>query len=180
MSVIKRNSLYVLFFALTFFTSFPQYAFASGNELYVTSKKGNAQFVLSENGKSAPLYISSKDYPGVIRALNDLQEDVSRVTNAKPEVSLDKIPDAKEIVIAGTLGKSSIIDKLIRDKKINVDKIKGQWDAYQIQVVENPLPNVKRALVIAGSNKRGTIYGIYDISEKIGVSPCNHNHSVKI
>ena len=117
------------------------------------------------------MYISSKDYPGVIRALNDLQEDVGRVTNAKPEVSLDKIPNAKEIVIAGTLGKSLVIDKLISDKKINVDKIKGQWDAYQIQVVENPLPNVKRALVIAGSNKRGTIYGIYDISEKIGVSP---------
>jgi len=181
MSVIKRNSLYVtflselklyiLFFAVTFFISFPQFAFASGNELYVTSKKGNAQFVLSENGKSAPLYISSQDYTGVIRALNDLQEDVGRVTNAKPEVSLDKIPDAKEIVIAGTLGKSSVINKLISDKKINVDKIKGQWDAYQIQVVENPLPNVKSALVIAGSNKRGTIYGIYDISEKIGVSP---------
>ena len=171
MSIIKRNSLYILFFALTFFIPFSQCAFASGNELYVTSKKGNAQFVLSENGKSAPLYISSKDYPGVIRALNDLQEDIDRVTNAKPEVSLDKIPHASEIVIAGTLGKSSVIDKLISDKKINVDNIKGQWDAYQIQVVENPLPNVKRALVIAGSDKRGTIYGIYDISEKIGVSP---------
>jgi hypothetical protein len=171
MSIIKRNSLYILFFALTFFIPFSQCAFASGNELYVTSKKGNAQFVLSENGKSAPLYISSKDYPGVIRALNDLQEDIGRVTNAKPAVSLDKIPHASEIVIAGTLGKSSVIDKLISDKKINVDNIKGQWDAYQIQVVENPLPNVKRALVIAGSDKRGTIYGIYDISEKIGVSP---------
>ena len=171
MSIIKRNSLYILFFALTFFIPFAQCSFAAGNELYVTSKKGNAQFVLSENGESAPLYISSKDYPGVIRALNDLQEDVGRVTNAKPEVSLDKIPHASEIVIAGTLGKSSVIDKLVSDKKINVDNIKGQWDAYQIQVVENPLPNVKRALVIAGSDKRGTIYGIYDISEKIGVSP---------
>jgi hypothetical protein len=64
----------------------------------------------------------------------------------------------------GTIGKSRLIDKLIADKKINVSDIKGQWESFVIQTVDGNL-------VIAGTDKRGTIYGIYDISEKIGVSP---------
>ena len=47
----------------------------------------------------------------------------------------------------------------------------GRWEAYVRQTVDHPLPNVDRALVIAGSDKRGTIYGIYEISQQIGVSP---------
>ena len=48
--------------------------------------------------------------------------------------------------------------------------VAGRWDTYLLQIVDNPLPNVDQALVIVGSNKRGTIYGIYDLSEQIGVS----------
>ena len=57
-----------------------------------------------------------------------------------------------------------MIDKLVKQKKIDVKKVKGQWESYLIDVVDGNL-------VIAGSDKRGTIYGIYDISERIGVSP---------
>lgn len=74
-------------------------------------------------------------------------------------------------IIVGTIGHSEIIDKLIGDRKINVNKIKGQWEAYQTAVLRNPIPGVSQALVIVGSDKRGSIFGIYEISEQIGVSP---------
>ncbi len=71
----------------------------------------------------------------------------------------------------GTISKSSIIDRLIREHKLDVSPITGKWEATVVQVVEKPMPGVARALVIAGSDKRGTIFGIYDLSEQIGVSP---------
>jgi hypothetical protein len=76
-----------------------------------------------------------------------------------------------DVVLIGTIGKSEIIDRLIRERKIDVSQIEGKWESTLIQVVSHPLPGVARALVIAGSDKRGTIYGIYDLSEQIGVSP---------
>ena len=50
-------------------------------------------------------------------------------------------------------------------------QIRDRWESSVIQVVARPLPGVERALVIAGSDKRGTIFGVYDVSEQIGVSP---------
>jgi hypothetical protein len=52
-----------------------------------------------------------------------------------------------------------------------VSEVEGKWESFTSQVVENPVPGCSKALVIAGSDPRGTIYGIYDISEQIGVSP---------
>jgi len=99
------------------------------------------------------------------------QMDIERVTNSKPEIFIDGVPESKEIIIIGTLGKSKITDELVANKKIEVKDIQGKWETFLIQVVKKPLPGIDRALVIVGSDKRGTIYGMFDISEKIGVSP---------
>jgi hypothetical protein len=74
-------------------------------------------------------------------------------------------------IIAGTIGNSSLIDALIKSGKIDVSAIQGTWEAYTSTIVSNPMEGVHEALVIAGSNRRGTVYGLYDISEQIGVSP---------
>ncbi|KAL2260100.1 hypothetical protein VTK26DRAFT_6004 [Humicola hyalothermophila] len=75
------------------------------------------------------------------------------------------------VIIAGTIGHSAVIDRLIARRAIDVSKIKGQWESFTSVVVKHPVPGCDKALVIAGSDPRGTIYGIYDVSEQIGVSP---------
>ncbi|KAF6843712.1 immunoglobulin i-set domain-containing protein [Colletotrichum musicola] len=75
------------------------------------------------------------------------------------------------VVIAGTIGHSKVIDDLIQARKLNVSDVEGEWEAFVSQVVDEPIPGCARALVIAGSDPRGTIFGIYDVSEQIGVSP---------
>lgn len=75
------------------------------------------------------------------------------------------------IIIAGTIGNSSLIDGLIANGKIDVSAINGTWEAFTSTVVSNPMEGVEQALIIAGSDRRGTVYGIYDISEQVGVSP---------
>jgi len=164
----------LLYFILLFFvliTSCSAVKKSSDTTSYVSVNKGEGRFALSTSGKSAPLYVSSEDYPGVIRVAKLFQTDIEKVTDSRPGIFVDEIPKSKEIVIIGTLGKSKIIDKLIKDKKINIEDIAGKWESFLIQVVENPLPNITRALVITGSDKRGTIYGMFDLSQQIGVSP---------
>ncbi|EQB12915.1 hypothetical protein RLDS_19250 [Sphingobium lactosutens DS20] len=75
------------------------------------------------------------------------------------------------MVLIGTLGRSGTIDRLAAAGKIDVAPIADKWESYTIQTVRDPMPGVHEALVIAGSDKRGTIYGIYDLSQNIGVSP---------
>ncbi len=184
-NILKRNYFYLRLFKLSrwhilvlllIFFSVSLSAYSENgktveNNSYISVEKEEGVFTLSISGKSAPLCVNSQDYPGVIRVLKHLQTDIGRVTNVLPALSIDTIPAAKEIVLVGTLGKSPLIDKLVQDKKLDVEDISGCWETFLIQIVEKPLPNVDRALIIAGSDKRGTIYGIYDLSEKIGVSP---------
>ncbi|MBM0105017.1 glycosyl hydrolase 115 family protein [Steroidobacter sp. S1-65] len=75
------------------------------------------------------------------------------------------------VVVIGVLGQSAVIEELVRAGKLDAHDIAGEWEAFRQIVVEHPLPNVARALVIVGSDRRGAVYGTYDISEKIGVSP---------
>ena len=120
------------------------------------------RFCIAKDGKTAAIVVDEQDWKGVIRAANDLSDDVRKVTGMASHVVNDISTDKG--VLIGTIGKSRIIDKLIKQKKINVKDIKGKWEAYRIEVIDG-------SLVIAGSDKRGTIYGIYEISRRIGVSP---------
>ena len=128
-----------------------------------------ARFCMAKDGKAATIVLDANDWKSVLRAANDLSDDVSKVTNVKPEVavansSLFTLHSSLPSIIVGTIGKSRLIDRLVKQKKINVRQVKGQWESYLIDVADGNL-------VIAGSDKRGTIYGIYDLSQRIGVSP---------
>jgi hypothetical protein len=138
---------------------------------YLSARPGPGRFALVSAGKAAPLVVSGSDYPGVIRVVNDLQSDIAAVTGVQPAVSVDTLPAADEVVLIGTIGKSPLIDQLISTGKLDVTGIAGQWETSLEQVVDNPMPGVHRAFVIAGSDQRGTIYGAYDVSKGIGVSP---------
>jgi hypothetical protein len=140
------------------------------DEPYVSTKKIPGALTLSAAGRSATLFISDIDFEGVMMAAKNLQTDIKKVTGAEPTLSTGNVTGS-EVVIIGTFGKSPLIDKLIQAKKLNAADISGKKELFISQVVKNPLPGVESALVIAGSDKRGTIYGIYDLSSQIGVSP---------
>ncbi len=149
-------------------------AFAVDPVSYVSGQSGKGRFALAANGKAAPLLTANAEYPGVIRALTNLKTDIGRVTKVEPALAMDKPSLAtKELILVGTLGKNPLIDQLVQTKKLDVSDIAGKWETFVIQTIEKPMPGVDRALVIVGSDKRGTIFGIYDLSAQIGVSPWN-------
>lgn len=120
-------------------------------------------------GKVASVVVDPHDEPGVRRAATDLVADLRAVGGG--EVRLADDAGSGATVIAGTLGHSALVDALVRAGKLDVTGLSGQWEGYVEQVIDNPVPGVARALVIAGSDRRGTIFGLYDISAKAGVSP---------
>lgn len=146
-------------------------AFAIGQPRYVEATSRNGDFSLAQRNTAAALYVDSADWPGVVRAAGDLQQDIARVTGIRPTILREAKDLGQNAVVIGTIGKSAIIEQLVRAGKLDTTSIAGKWESFMIQVVESPLPGVARSLVIAGSDKRGTIYGIYDLSEQIGVSP---------
>ena len=131
---------------------------------YILHEVSKNAFTIVANGKATSIYVDSADWKGVIRAAKDLSDDVRKVSRTKSEVVEKLQYPAKGVILIGTIGKSKIIDQLIADKRIDVSEIKGHWESFIIQTVDGNL-------IVAGSDKRGTIYGIYDISERIGVSP---------
>lgn len=142
------------------------------SENYMVQQINNRNaFHLVHEGLSADIYVSAEDYAGVIRAANDLQTDIHRVTGRCPRLANDHQLLSGHAVLIGTIGKSPVIDALIADGRLDVSDVAGKWESFVIQTVVNPLPGIEQGLVIAGSDKRGTIFGIYDVSEKIGVSP---------
>jgi hypothetical protein len=149
----------------------PPPASAVGTMSYITSDPGAGRFTLSTAGEAAPLFLDSHDYSGVLRVAKHLQADVRRVTGHEPRLAIGDAPAGHDVVLIGTLGKSPLIDSLVESKKLDVSDVAGKWEAFVAQVVANPMEGVDRALVIAGSDKRGTIYGMYDLSAQIGVSP---------
>ena len=144
---------------------------------------------------------AGRTYNQIVRAVGDLRQDIAMVTGAidfeeiqqifkdSAEKQADRLTKAEQskvpqlltdtsvvksdyAIIVGSVSDSAIIQKLTADGKLSeADAIKGQREAFVIKEVENPTENIKKALVIAGADARGTIYGIYTISEEIGVSP---------
>src|SRR5262249_6931666 len=132
---------------------------AAATTSYVAFAKSNGSFPLATGGQPAPLFVSAEDFPGVVRAVNDLRADVERVAGKAPTVTTTGAPNGRAVIV-GTLGKSPVIDRLVRDKKLDANALKGKWEAFVIQSVDNPLPGVPQALIVAGSDKRGTIFGV--------------------
>ncbi|OGM48831.1 hypothetical protein ABOM_003021 [Aspergillus bombycis] len=74
------------------------------------------------------------------------------------------------VIIAATVD-SLLVSRLEEEGKINVDDIRGKWETFRTVLIHSPLPGFKYGLVIVGSDKRGTMFGIYTLSEQIGKSP---------
>lgn len=161
---------YVLWIgALLFLLSLP--AFALQDERYVEFTSSTAAFAVVDNETATPLHLDGGSDLGVRRAAHDLQADIERVTGMKPTLTMSEPPAGRRWILIGTLGRSPTIDRLVSEGKIDVSTIQGRWESSVTQVVDQPLPGVDRTLIIAGSDKRGTIYGLYDLSEQMGVSP---------
>lgn len=125
-------------------------------------------FPLITKGTPCSIVMDATEDEGIKMAITSLQHDIRQVCNNQPAL-LNNIP-AKRCVIIGSYH-SAIIQKLITAGKIDKEQLINKNEKFLLQVIAKPADGVDEALVIAGSDKRGTIYGIYELSKQMGVSP---------
>lgn len=126
---------------------------------------------LAASKTAAPIIVETQAFDGVRRIAETSAEDFKMVTGLQPGI-LEELPQKAEAVICyATVGKSSLLEELVQKEKIELSEVTGKREVYGLRIIENPWKNIKKALVIYGSDKRGTIYGIFHLSELIGVSP---------
>jgi hypothetical protein len=131
---------------------------------WVSGTYQNGDFKLAEGSQLAPVFVAPGDYECVRLATRLFAEDVERVTGRKPAVVTQAGRPNGPAVVIGTLGQSPLIDGLVADARLDARQIKGQWESFLITTIDG-------SLVIAGSDRRGTAFGIFELSRAIGVSP---------
>ncbi len=167
----------ILLFLVTLFATFDAIALDNRGILSETPQAGYFQLISFENGKSKPIpiVIAEKELPGIAIAAGNLSDDFKKVCGEEaPLIKTDKISESEgrisNAIIVGSL-ESPLMKELIKNKKLDGKELRGKYEKYLMTTVDNPFPGIEKALVIAGSDRRGTIYGIYELSEQIGVSP---------
>lgn len=143
---------------------------AAGAE-FVSGDGGAGRFALVDKMAAADVFVEEDDWKVARIAASDFTLDVERVTGIKPRLKQETSGLSGRSVLIGTIGRSAVIDRLVASGLLDVTGIKGQWESFVIATVRNPLPGVEHGLVIAGSDRRGTAYGVYELSKRIGVSP---------
>ncbi|KAG9075808.1 hypothetical protein FRC06_009878, partial [Ceratobasidium sp. 370] len=147
------------------------FAMSTGNCVSFDNKAGG--FQVAATG-SAKVLVAPDEWPGVVRAAGDFAKDLSTVTGKTLSVAnatSTTASQSKTPIIVGTLGHSALISAVVNNTKLDVSSISGKWESFIAQSISNPLPGVSSAYVIIGSDKRGTIFGLYELSEQSGVSP---------
>ena len=123
------------------------------------------------NLANASIYVDEQDELLVQKSAELLQQDIFHITGKQPAIIHQIQSSNKFLIVVGTLEKSSGIKQLIEAKKINPVTIKNKWEAYQIQSLQKPFKEINNALVIVGNDRRGTAFGVFELSKQIGVSP---------
>lgn len=118
---------------------------------------------------ASPLLLSSEDDQSIHVAAQTFAEDVYKITGHRPDLYNDTLPDdVHRAVIVGSV-ESGVIRSLKTDPKR--ESLKGKWESFDISCEASPLEGLEEALVITGSDRRGTIYALYTLSEQMGISP---------
>ncbi len=126
--------------------------------------------IVSKN-QSVPILYDRNDADVVGISAKALAGDIALITDIKPALETSLKVNFDAAIITGTIGKSKLIAAMIKTGKLSVDTIEGKWESFLIQIVDNPIAGINKALVICGSNPEGTAFGIFELSKRLGISP---------
>lgn len=165
---MNKKKLYTLIISLFLLLHCAQ---AQRGKLEIVHTSSPGAFALAYLNAAPPVVVDTADAEVVRIAARAAAADLELVSGAKPAVVSETTGNATDLILAGTLGHSAAIDELVKAGKLSIDQIRNKRESFVITTVNLPMKGVKQALVIAGSDKRGTAYGLFELSRAAGVSP---------
>lgn len=139
-------------------------------QVTIAQENNISNFSVVKDNNSSVILIDKKDAEVVSIAANILSKDVESITGKKLKI-IHKNTVKGNVILAGTIGENTWIDRMIYKGQLTIKEIKGGWEQYKIKVIENPKNNQYKMLVVVGSDRRGTAYGLLSLSRMMGVSP---------
>lgn len=146
--------------------------FRARSQDMVSERFSAGDFPIFTASTTAAIYVDPKDFWLVVHAAHLLQEDIQRISSRTPAI-ITEFPTGGHIdnlIIVGSIDSSAVIRKLIKQGMIS-PAISGKWEAFVLKTIKHPLAGISNALVIAGSDRRGTAFGVFELSRRMGVSP---------
>lgn len=144
--------------------------FAMNAQSFVVEKGSSLDFPVSTVSEAASIYVDAGEDSLLHIAASLLQTDIEKVTGGRPQLISSITSATKNLIVIGTAN-SQFISKLASERKINLNRITGQWETFILQTVNRPFTSVNNALLIIGSDRRGAAYGALELSKQMGVSP---------
>lgn len=165
----RRNSRNICVFQIVLLIAFAGHG--QVGSLSVTTTGNALAFPIVSSRSIASFYYDKNDAAVVAIAAAAFKNDVTAITGREIGIVQEKNSVTDYTIVAGTIGRSSLIDDLVKKKLVSVSFIKDKWEAFTIAVINQPGSKSRKYLVIAGSDRRGTAYGIFHLSRVMGVSP---------
>ncbi len=137
----------------------------------LSSYGAKGDFSLFKAGKVADIYVANDEPIQIRRAVGDLQSDIQKVTGIKPKIVSDIKQLKANSIIVGSMGNAQMKELLASGK---LDEAKGSEslsEAFLLKGTKGLVEGSAESLVVVGSDAMGAVYGVYEISERIGVSP---------
>lgn len=157
-----------LFVAVCAFSRYTVHALLEEN--FVSFEPGDQTLDIA----GATIIADADDFVGIHIALKSLVDDFEQITGTRPALknvtTNSTISNSPTGVIIGSVG-SRLIRQLSAEKVLDISDVEGRWEVFKTAVIANPISGLERALVIVGSDKRGTIFGIHTLAEQSGQSP---------
>ena len=164
MMFTKNNIISLFLLSITFCLLEKSY----GQDFVTSNSTKNSLNIAGNN-----ILMDSHENITIKKTADLFRQDLQKLSNKKVDI-ISSIANSNSVIVIGSLDNNSIfIQDLLKRKKIIVDSLRNVWEGYQWQVVDQPFKGIKKALVIIGSDKRGTAYGMLDLSRQMGVSPWN-------
>ncbi|MBS1566934.1 MAG: glycosyl hydrolase 115 family protein, partial [Bacteroidetes bacterium] len=138
---------------------------------FIAAQKGPGTTALVADSSIAAIYTDKNDDWLVQKAASLLQQDIGEVSGRRPKLFNGPAAADRYGIIIGTLGQSALIRQLVASGKLHTKGMDGQWESFLLETVDHPLPGMDAALVIAGSDRRGAAYGVFELSRRMGISP---------
>ncbi|BAV06814.1 Glycosyl hydrolase family 67 N-terminus [Filimonas lacunae] len=135
----------------------------------VSTRQQPGAFTISAANMPA-IYTDAQDDWLVQKAASLLQQDIEQVTGTKPELVHSRTT-VKNLIIIGTVTGCKALQQLHAQKQVEFTDLKGQWEAFRVQAIPGAGKGSNATLVIAGSDKRGAAYGVFELSRQLGLSP---------